>query len=109
YVIYVFARRKDFLIHLKIRKVQKEFSLLLESLRRGFPTFNVQILGTLVSFFLNNSLLKYGSDLDVASLTIMTGIYNFYHMAIIGITQGNNTICGYNIGAKLYDRVKKSL
>lgn len=109
YVIYVFIKRPDFMIHLKRRKVKNEASLIKESLRMGLPSFYVQILAAVVSIFVNNSLLKYGTDLDIAAVTIMSSIFSFYNMVVFGIVQGNNSICGYNWGAKQYDRVRKSL
>jgi len=109
YVIYVFIKRADFPIHLRKRKVQNEGHLLRSSLSMGLPSFYVQILAACVNLFLNNSLLYYGNDLDVAAVTIMSSLHSFYHMVVVGIVQANNSICGYNWGAKLYGRVKKSL
>ena len=109
YIIYVFVKRKDFIINLKKRKVQNEACLMKESFRIGLPSFNVQILASIINLYINNSLLKFGSDLDIAAVTIMLSINSFYHMVIVGIVQGNNTICGYNWGAKKYGRVRKSL
>jgi putative MATE family efflux protein len=109
YVIYAFIRRKNFAINLKLRKVQGELSLLGRSLRLGMPSFYIQILAAGVNLFINRSLLRFGSDLDIAAFTIMSSIYSFYHMVVIGIVQGNNSICGYNWGAKQYIRVRRSL
>lgn len=109
YVIYAFIKREDFAINLRFRRVKGEFHLLKESLRMGLPSFYVQILAAVVNLFINNNLLKYGTDLDVAAVTIMSGIFSFYHMIVVGLVQGNNSICGYNWGARLYARVQKSL
>lgn len=109
YVIYVFMKRKDFMIHLRKCKVNHEGQLLIEAFRMGLPSFYVQVLATVVNVFINNSLLRYGTDLDIAAVTIMASIFSFYHMVIFGIVQGNNAICGYNFGAKRYDRVRRSL
>lgn len=109
YVIYIFVKRKDLAINLKKRNVKKEAALIKESLKRGLPSFNVQILASFINLYVNSSLLKIGSDLDIAAVTIMLSINEFYHMIIVGIVQGNNVICGYNWGAKKYDRVRKSL
>ncbi|HAB59776.1 MAG TPA: MATE family efflux transporter [Lachnospiraceae bacterium] len=109
YVIYVFMKRKDFMIHLRKCKVDHEGKLLVEAFRMGLPSFYVQVLATVVNIFINNSLLRYGTDLDIAAVTIMASIFSFYHMVIFGIVQGNNAICGYNFGAKRYDRVRRSL
>lgn len=109
YVVYAFINRKDFAIHLKLRKVKDKWHLLMESLRMGLPSFYVQILAAVVNLFINNRLLKYGTDLDIAAVTIMASIFSFYHMVVVGIVQGNNSICGYNWGARLYGRVQRSL
>lgn len=109
YVIYVFIKRRDFIIKLRLRRVSDEVRLLGDSLKMGLPSFYVQILAAAVNLFLNRSLLKFGTDLDIAAVTIMSSIYSFYHMVVVGIVQGNNSICGYNLGAKQYERVRKSL
>lgn len=109
YIIHAFVKREDFVIKLRLRRVSEEFALLRDSLKMGLPSFYVQILAAGVSLFLNRSLLKFGTDLDIAAVTIMSSIYSFYHMVVVGIVQGNNSICGYNLGAKQYGRVRKSL
>lgn len=109
YVIYAFIKREDFAIHLKFKKIKDEPDLLKASLKLGMPSFYVQILATVVNLIINNSLIKYGTELDVAAVTLMSGIFGFYHMVVVGLVQGNNAICGYNWGAKLYERVLKSL
>lgn len=109
YVIYVFVTRSDFIIHLRIRRVVNEVVLIKESLIRGLPSFHVQILASVVNLYINYSLLKVGTDLDIAAVTIMSSVYGFYHMVIMGIVQGSNAICGYNWGAKQYKRVQNSL
>lgn len=109
YVIYVFIRRRDFAINLKLRKISSELSLLGKSLKLGMPSFYIQVLAAAVNLFANRRLLIYGTDLDVAAVTIMASIFSFYHMIVVGIVQGNNSICGYNWGAKQYARVRSSL
>lgn len=109
YVVYAFIKRTDFLVNLKRRKVARENALLKEFLKMGMPSFYVQILATAVNMIINYSLILFGTDLDIAAVTIMASIFSFYHMVIVGIVQGNNTICGYNWGAKQYGRVRKSL
>lgn len=109
YVVHAFVKKTDFLIHLKRKKVTKERVLLKELLKMGMPSFYVQIFATIVNMVINYSLLLVGTDMDIAAVTIMSSIFSFYHMVVVGIVQGNNTICGYNWGAKQYGRVKKSL
>lgn len=109
YVVYIFIKRDDFLINLKFVKIRNELLLFKEIMHNGSPSFFVQVLATFVGIFINASFLKYGTDLDIASVTIMSTIFSFYHMVIFGIVQGNQPICGFNWGAKKYDRVAESL
>lgn len=109
YVVRAFKKRTDFLIHLKRKKVENARELTRLGIKMGLPSFFVQLLASAVNIFINYSLLRLGTDLDIASVTIMSSIFSFYHMVVFGIVQGNNTICGYNWGAKHYDRIQKSL
>ena len=111
YVVWAFCKRKDFMIHLHLTKIalSNKNDLVVSSIKMGLPSFYVQILATVVNLFINKSILKYGTDLDIASITIISSIFSFYHMVIFGLVQGNNAICGYNWGAKQYARVKSSL
>lgn len=109
FVIYYFLKAKDIPIRLKFAKPVDEWPLMKQILKNGSPSFYVQVLATFVNIFINWSFLHYGTDLDIASVTIMSTIFSFYHMVVFGIVQGNQPICGYNWGAKQYDRVAKSL
>lgn len=109
YVIYAFSTRTDFMIQLKRKKVKQEWKYRKDIASMGTPSFLVQLLATAVNIFVNNCLLKYGTDLDIAAVTIISSIFTFYHMVVMGFVQGNNAICGFNWGAKQYRRVKQSL
>lgn len=109
YVAYAFIRRTDFIIHLKLRKVAKNSKLFRSMIKMGMPSFYVQLLAAVVNLVINHYLLSYGTDKDIAVVTIMASIFSFYHMVVFGIVQGNNTICGYNWGAREYERVRSSL
>lgn len=108
-VVWKFVKEKEFLINLKIRKVTNELVLILQIFKNGSPSFYVQILATFVNIFINYSFTHYGNDIDIASVTIMATIFSFYHMVINGLVQGSQPICGFNWGAKRYDRVLASL
>lgn len=109
YITWYFIRTKDLDIHLKLRKPERELALLKEIFYKGSPTFYVQILATFMSAYINRSFIEYGSDLEIASLTIISTIFNFYHLILIGIVHGNQPIVGYNWGSRQYDRVCRSL
>ena len=88
YVIYFFLKNKD--THIKLRKGR--IKLTLEEVKdialNGLPNFYMQIFGTLVAVVLNRSIIHYGSDYQLASVTIISSISLFVTMIIYGIGQG---------------------
>lgn len=109
YITRYFIVTEGLEIHLKVQKANEELQLLKEIFQKGSPTFYVQILATFMSGYMNRSFVKFGSDLDLAALTIITAVFSFYHFLILGIVQGNQPIVGYNWGSGQYDRVCRSL
>ena len=58
---------------------------------------------------LNRSIIHYGSDYQLASVTIISSISLFVTMIIYGIGQGAQPLIGYNFGAKRYERVEETV
>ena len=63
---------------------------------------------SVISVCFNSSLLKYGGDIAVGAMTIMTSVMQFAMLPLQGIAQGAQPITSYNFGAKNADRVKKT-
>ena len=59
-------------------------------------------------FAFNSSLLRYGGDIAVGAMTILTSVMQFAMLPLQGIAQGSQPISSYNYGAKNADRVKKT-
>ena len=53
----------------------------------------------------NSSLQKYGGDLEVGAMTILTSVMQFSMMPMQGVAQGAQPIISYNFGAKNKSRV----
>lgn len=68
-----------------------------------------QILGNcFVLQLVNSSLLRYGGDISVGAMTILTSVMQFAMLPLQGIAQGSQPISSYNYGAKNADGVKKT-
>ncbi len=104
-----FLYKRDLDIHLKLRRVPEEGRILKQIFINGSPSFYVQVLASFMNIYINSSFVRYGSDLDVAAITIIATIFSFYHMVVFGIVQGNQPIVGYNMGSRRYDRVAKAI
>ncbi len=71
----------------------------------GVSPFIMQSTESLVSITLNTGLQKYGGDLYVGTMAILTSIMQFIGIPAQGITQGVQPIISYNYGAGNKDRV----
>lgn len=95
---------------LKIRKkyLVPSIKVILPVIALGIAPFIMQSTESLVLISLNNQLLKYGGDLAVSAMTIMTSIMQFIVLPLVGLAQGAQPIISYNFGAKNIKRVKKA-
>lgn len=95
---------------LKLRK--KYFKIELKTMKPvfalGVAPFIMQSTESLVLVSLNSQLQKYGGDLAVGAMTIMSSIMQIILLPATGVTQGAQPIISYNFGAKNIDRVKKT-
>ena len=76
-------------------------------LHNGIPSFTRQGVASLASVVLNLAAHPYG-DAAIAAMSIVNRITMFLNSAIVGFGQGFQPVCGFNFGAKRYDRVVES-
>ena len=72
----------------------------------GLSPFIMQSTESLIAVCFNSSLLKYGSDIAVGAMTVLTSIMQFAMMPLQGLTQGAQPIISYNFGARNAQRVR---
>jgi len=68
----------------------------------------MQASESVISVCFNSSLLKYGGDIAVGAMTILTSVMQFAMLPAQGIAQGAQPILSYNYGAGDAARVKKT-
>lgn len=68
----------------------------------------MQASESIISVCFNSSLLKYGGDIAVGAMTILTSVMQFAMLPLQGLGQGAQPIMSYNYGAKNNDRVRKT-
>ena len=95
---------------LKIKKenLKLRADIILPCIALGTAAFVMQSSESVISVCFNSSLLKYGGDIAVGAMTIMTSVMQFAMLPLQGIAQGAQPITSYNFGAKKADRVKKT-
>lgn len=93
---------------LKIRKrhLKIDFKVLLPCLALGLSPFIMQSTESILIVSFNTSLLKYGGDLAVGAMTILSSVMQFSMLPLSGLTQGAAPIISYNYGAGNGSRVK---
>ncbi len=94
---------------LKLRKNNFKINknIILPSIALGVAPFIMQSTESILVLCFNSSLLKYGGDLAVGAMTILSSIMQFAMLPLQGITQGGQPIISYNNGAKNKERIKK--
>ena len=95
---------------LKIRKENLflEKKIILSCLSLGVSPFIMQFTESVLGVCFNTSLLKYGGDIAVGSMTVLSTLMQFCLMPMTGFTQGAQPITSFNYGAGNYGRVKES-
>lgn len=74
----------------------------------GIAPFIMQASESVLFVCFNSSLQRYGGDLAVGAMTILTSANNFAMLPLMGISQGAQPILSYNFGAGNKERVKKT-
>lgn len=74
----------------------------------GVAPFIMQFTESVLNICFNTSLLKYGGDVAVGAMTILSSVMQMSMLPIQGLTQGAQPIIGFNYGARKMDRVKKT-
>ena len=95
-------------IKLKKENLRLEKTIILPCLALGISTFVMLSTESVLSICFTSSLSKYGGDIAVGAMTILTSINQLITMPLAGFCQGCNPIISFNYGAKKFDRVRES-
>lgn len=103
-----FLRGKKTYLSLQKKNMRIDGKLVFPCVALGLSAFIMQSSESVISVCFNSSLLKYGGDIAVGAMTILTSVMQFAMLPMQGIAQGAQPISSYNYGAKNADRVKKT-
>jgi putative MATE family efflux protein len=78
-----------------------------EIVRGGIPALLRQGLMSVSTITTNHFSGAYG-DAAIAAISIVNRLFMFASSAMLGFGQGFQPVCGFNYGAKKYDRVKQA-
>lgn len=94
------------LIKIKKKNLRLKRDIILPSLFLGLSPFIMQSTESLLGIAFNTSLQKYGGDLAVGTMTILSSVMQFSMLPLRGLTQGSQPIISYNFGGGNLDRVR---
>ena len=106
--ILIFLTGKKTNLKIRLTNLKLSTKVIGPSLALGLSPFIMQATESLIAICFNSSLLKYGGDLAVGSMTILTSVMQFSMLPLMGLTQGSSPIVSYNFGAKNAARVKEA-
>ena len=107
--IIIYFRSKASIYHFKGEVFRPNKSVMREILTVGFPSFLMEIIGSILFMVFIKVVRVYGGDSYIAITGIGIRIIDMIFMPILGISHGFAPIVGFNYGAKLYGRVKGAL
>lgn len=107
WVISFLCGKKTYL-HLQKKYMHIELKVIMPCIALGLAVFIMQASESIVTVCFNSSLLRYGGDIAVGAMTILSSVMQFAMLPLQGIAQGSQPISSYNYGAKCAPRVKKT-
>ena len=107
WVLYFLASSKS-RIRLKKKHLRVPANVVLPCMALGLSPFVMQASESVISVCFNSSLLKYGGDVAVGAMTILTSVMQFAMLPLQGVAQGAQPITSFNYGAGNIPRVKKT-
>lgn len=93
------------IIKIRLENLYFDRDILKKTGSLGVSPFIMQSTESLVLLTLNSGLQKYGGDLYVGSMSILTSVLQLITVPVTGITQGIQPVISYNFGAGNRKRV----
>ncbi len=107
FILLLIGMQKSDSLKIRISSFRPKGAYYVQIFKGGAPSLFRQGLGSVAGICLNFTAGNYG-DSAVAAIGIVSRIMMFAASALIGFGQGFQPVCGFNYGAKLYGRVKRS-
>ena len=103
-----FLTGKKTILKLKPANMKLVKSIILPCLALGISSFVMISTESILSISFTSSLQRFGGDVAVGAMTVLTSINQLVTMPLNGICQGGQPLISYNYGAKKFDRVKEA-
>ena len=103
-----FLTGKKTTLRLKLSNMKLDPKIFGPCLALGISSFVMMSTESILSISFTSSLSRFGGDVAVGAMTIITSVNQLIVMPLQGVCQGGQPIMSYNFGAGNKDRVKKA-
>ena len=103
-----FLTGKQTILKLRIPNMKLVPSVILPCLALGISSFVMVSTESILSISFTSSLSRFGGDVAVGAMTVLTSINQLITMPLSGVCQGGQPLISYNYGARKFDRVKEA-
>ena len=106
--VLIFLFGKKTILRIQKRYMRVSPQVMLPVLALGLSPFIMTSTESLLNICFNTSLQRYGGDLAVGAMTILSSCMQVCSLPLQGLAQGAQPIISYNFGAKNLGRVKEA-
>ena len=103
-----FLTGKQTILRLRPENMWLVGKVILPCLALGISAFVMLSTESILSVSFTSSLSRYGGDVAVGAMTVLTSINQLITMPLSGICQGGQPLISYNFGAGKNDRVREA-
>jgi Na+-driven multidrug efflux pump len=103
-----FLTGKRTILKLKKENLPLRRPVILPCLGLGISSFVMLSTESILSISFTSSLQRFGGDLAVGAMTVLTSINQLVTMPLMGICQGGQPLISYNYGARKPERVREA-
>ena len=89
-------------------KIKLEKNIILPVMGLGISSFVMLSTESLLSISFSSSLARYGGDIAVGAMTVITSVSQLATLPLQGLCQGGQPVISFNFGAGKKDRVKEA-
>lgn len=104
---FLFGKRTIIPVNRELLKLKMVY--VIDIIKTGIPAFLMQISNSVLNIILNSTLVKYGGDVALSAIGIVTSVQTLLLMPITGLMQGQQPLISYNYGVRKMQRVKETI
>ncbi len=106
--VLIFLRGSKTMLRLTLSDMKIVPEVILPCLALGISTFVMLSTESILNISFNSSLSRFGGDVAVGAMTIISSCNQLVTLPLQGICQGGQPIMSYNFGADKKERVKQA-